>query len=76
MQNGEDNRLTHALVNKALKPALDIVEKEWRETFRAAQKKGSASKDATKDGRGALIIVGKMDQDKFFSNGQAIHLLH
>ena len=76
MQNGEDNRLTHALVNKALKPALDIVEKEWRETFRVAQKKGPASKDATKDGRGALIIVGKMDQDKFFSNGQAICLLH
>lgn len=59
MHNGEDNRLTHDLINKALKPALDIVEREWREDRRSA--KG--------DGRGALIIIGRRDQDKFFSNG-------
>lgn len=73
MQNGDDNRLTHALVNDALKPALDIVEREWRQTYRAAQVKG-ASKEGGKDGRGALIITGKLDQNKFFSNGAFLPL--
>jgi len=42
-----------------------MVEREWREQMRAAQ----ASND--KEGaRGALIIVGRRDQDKFFSNGE------
>jgi Delta3-Delta2-enoyl-CoA isomerase len=67
LHNGIDNRLTEVLVEKAIKPALDVVEKEWRETWRASKAKGKAA--AEDEGKGALIIVGKRDQDKFFSNG-------
>jgi len=64
LHNGQDNRLTVNLVDNALKPALDAVEKSWREGWRAAQQtKGKEG------GKGALIIVGRRDQDKFFSNG-------
>ncbi|KII89779.1 hypothetical protein PLICRDRAFT_138074 [Plicaturopsis crispa FD-325 SS-3] len=64
LHNGQDNRLTETLVDHGLKPALDAVEKHWREQWRPAQ----ATK--TKEGgAGALIIVGRRDQDKFFSNG-------
>ena len=45
-------------------PALDMVEREWRGQLRAA--KQSNDKEG---GKGALIIVGRRDQDKFFSNG-------
>jgi hypothetical protein len=45
-------------------PALDAVERSWREKWRAAR----AASDSN-GGGGALIIVGKRDQDKFFSNG-------
>ncbi|KAL5526411.1 hypothetical protein ACEPAF_8134 [Sanghuangporus sanghuang] len=71
MHNGEDNRLTHELINGALKPALDVVEREWREVWRAAQAANRLESTAgpVSDGRGALIIVGKRDQNKFFSNG-------
>ena len=48
-------------------PALDIVEREWRERQRAALKS-----KMLEEGKGALIIVGKRDQDKFFSNGLLI----
>ena len=73
MHNGEDNRLTHALINSALKPALDVVEAEWRESWRAAQSAGRKKADALagKDGRGALILIGNRSQDKFFSNGKS-----
>jgi len=64
LHNGQDNRLTQDLINKGIMPALDIVERDWREQFRLAQAK--KEKDGAK---GALIIVGKRDQDKFFSNG-------
>jgi len=47
-----------------LKPALDVVERDWREQWRAAQSSGDKE-----GGKGALIIVGRRDQDKFFSNG-------
>lgn len=71
MHNGEDNRLTHDLINRALKPALDIVEAEWRESWRAAQSLSRKKSDvaAGKDGRGALILIGNRSQNKFFSNG-------
>lgn len=46
-------------------PALDIVEKEWRASHTAASKSGDK-----KGAHGALIISGKVDQDKFFSNGK------
>ena len=45
-------------------PALDMVEREWRGQMRAA--KQSNDKEG---GKGSLIIVGRRDQDKFFSNG-------
>lgn len=64
LHNGEDNRLTLELVDNGLKPALDTVEREWRKQWRAAQ--NAKNSEA---GKGALIIVGRKDQDKFFSNG-------
>ncbi|OCH95445.1 ClpP/crotonase [Obba rivulosa] len=64
MHNGEDSRLSEAFIEEALKPALDAVESSWRQAWRAA----SAAKDK-EGGKGALIIVGKRSQDKFFSNG-------
>jgi hypothetical protein len=47
-----------------MRPALDAVEKHWRERWRKAWEAGDRE-----GGRGALIIVGRRDQDKFFSNG-------
>ena len=61
LRNGVDNHLTGQVINHAIKPALDVVEKQWREQWRPAQK--------VKGAKGALIIVGKRSQDKFFSNG-------
>ena len=62
LHNGQDNRLTSTLINHGLKPALDVVERDWRDRRRTV-------KDKT-GGKGALIIVGRRDQDKFFSNGE------
>jgi len=67
LHNGFDNRLTADLIHKGIMPALDIVEREWRERQRAALKS-----KVLEEGKGALIIVGKRDQDKFFSNGPPI----
>ncbi|PIL35763.1 hypothetical protein GSI_02493 [Ganoderma sinense ZZ0214-1] len=64
MHNGADNRLTEFFLTQALKPALDTVERLWRENWRAAV----ASKDE-KLAQGAVILVGNTQQDKFFSNG-------
>ncbi|KAF8222086.1 hypothetical protein L208DRAFT_1382011 [Tricholoma matsutake] len=64
MHNGQDNRLTSTLLNQGFRPALDAVEKEWREQWRTAKQ----NKDKN-GGKGAVIIVGRRDQDKFFSNG-------
>ncbi|KDR78919.1 hypothetical protein GALMADRAFT_244576 [Galerina marginata CBS 339.88] len=64
LHNGVDNRLTHELINQGFMPALDIVEREWRE-----QQRSALQNKKLEDGKGALIIVGKRDQDKFFSNG-------
>ncbi|KAJ7160251.1 ClpP/crotonase-like domain-containing protein [Mycena filopes] len=64
LHNGLDNRLTPALVDFALKPALNAVEAHWRTQWRAVQ--GAKDKSG---GNGALIFVGKKGQDKFFSNG-------
>ncbi|KAF9064177.1 ClpP/crotonase-like domain-containing protein [Rhodocollybia butyracea] len=66
LHNGQDSRLTHELVNQGLKPALNTVEKEWRESWRLRHRDQKANKG---EGKGALIIVGRRDQDKFFSNG-------
>jgi len=64
LHNGEDSRITRTLIDEAFKPALDAVERHWREQWRDAK----LSKDS-KGGGGALIIVGKRSQNKFFSNG-------
>ncbi|KAJ4480076.1 ClpP/crotonase-like domain-containing protein [Lentinula aciculospora] len=66
LHNGQDSRLTHELINSGLKPALNTVEKEWRESWRTHMRDQKANKE---EGKGALIIVGRRDQDKFFSNG-------
>jgi len=64
LHNGQDNRLTQELINKGLMPAFDIVEREWRGQLRVARQ--SNDKEG---GKGSLIVVGRRDQDKFFSNG-------
>ena len=74
LHNGEDNRLSNDLIDRALKPALDVVEREWRVRWRQAQTV-AANKTNKEDiskslGRGALVIIGKRDQNKYFSNGE------
>lgn len=64
MHNGKDNRLTSEFLVTVLAKALDIVEKDWRTA------NGEAS-----GGSGALIISGKQDQEKFFSNGSFVYSL-
>ncbi|KIM84302.1 hypothetical protein PILCRDRAFT_818642 [Piloderma croceum F 1598] len=64
LHNGEDSRLTTVMIDHAIKPALDAVERHWREQWRSAQ--NVKGKEGAK---GALVIVGKRSQDKFFSNG-------
>jgi hypothetical protein len=59
--------LTPTLINQGFKPALDTVERDWREQWRTAKK----NKDKN-GGKGAVIIVGRRDQDKFFSNGESL----
>ncbi|KAF9513432.1 hypothetical protein BS47DRAFT_967840 [Hydnum rufescens UP504] len=57
MHYGVDNRINHDLIDKVFLKALDLVEKDWRWS-------------TTEVGApGALIIVGKKSQQKFFSNG-------
>jgi len=59
LHNGQDSRLTTRMINEALRPALDVIEQSWYATRDKQTNKGA----------GALIIVGRRDQDKFFSNG-------
>jgi len=64
LHNGVDNRLVKPLINEALRPALQIVEREWRKE----RAEGKAKKDKNA-GTAALVIVGRLTQEKFFSNG-------
>ncbi|KAN0120970.1 ClpP/crotonase-like domain containing protein [Russula decolorans] len=64
LHNGVDNRLVKSLINDAFKPALQIVEREWRKE----RAEGRAKQDKNA-GTAALVIVGRLDQEKFFSNG-------
>lgn len=64
LHNGQDSRLTTRMIDEALRPALDVVEHSWHA---ARDKQVNDVKDSK--GAGALIIVGRRDQDKFFSNG-------
>lgn len=72
LHNGQDSRLTHELINQGLKPALNTVEKDWRESWRIHMRDQKVNTD---EGKGALIIVGRRDQDKFFSNGVSSYVL-
>ncbi|KAI6133520.1 ClpP/crotonase-like domain-containing protein [Pisolithus thermaeus] len=69
LHNGEDSRLTKQMIDDAIRPALDVVEEHWNRNraspLTARNKKGSSGDG----GDGALIIIGKRNQDKFFSNG-------
>ena len=56
--------MVNTLINDAFKPALQIVEREWRKEREEGKTK--KHKDA---GAAALVIVGRLDQEKFFSNG-------
>ena len=62
MHHGKDNRLTSFFLLNVLRKALDAVEKDWRGYADAAGESGAP---------GALIISGKHDQQKFFSNGKS-----
>lgn len=74
LQNGVHNVLALAFVNDVIRPALDVVEEEWRESLEAARVKGkSAGPD---EGKGALILIGRRDQNKFFSNGKVNSSAH
>ncbi|KAI0279273.1 ClpP/crotonase [Russula aff. rugulosa BPL654] len=64
LHNGVDNRFVKSLINDAFKPALQIVEREWRKE----RAEGRAKQDKNA-GTAALVIVGRLDQEKFFSNG-------
>ncbi|KAI0032518.1 ClpP/crotonase [Vararia minispora EC-137] len=70
IHNPPDNRLTRAVIAFGLSPALDQVEREWRNirtSVQAARQRGIEQNENI--GSGALIIVGMRGQDKFFSNG-------
>jgi hypothetical protein len=54
MRNGQDNRLVAHFLRESLLKGLEIVEKDWR---------------TTPNTPGALVISGRKDQQKFFSNG-------
>ncbi|KAN0092839.1 ClpP/crotonase-like domain containing protein [Tylopilus felleus] len=69
LHNGEDSRLTARLIDDALRPALDVVEKHWTSNTLTALASQHPDPTESNAGEGALIIVGKRDQDKFFSNG-------
>ena len=64
LHNGPENRLVKTLINDAFKPALQTVERAWRKE--SAEGKARKEKHA---GAAALVIVGRLDQEKFFSNG-------
>ncbi|KAF9648801.1 ClpP/crotonase [Thelephora ganbajun] len=67
LHNGVDNVLALTFINDAIRPALDVVEDEWKKSLKAAKAKGKSV--GPDEGKGALIIIGKRNQNKFFSNG-------
>ena len=68
LHNGPHNVLALTFINDAIRPALEVVEEEWRKSLKAARAEGKSA--ATNEGKGALVIIGKRDQNKFFSNGE------
>ena len=68
LHNGVHNVLALTFINDAIRPALDAIEEEWRKSITAAKAKGKSV--ALDEGNGAVIIIGKRGQNKFFSNGK------
>jgi hypothetical protein len=68
LDNGDDSRLTSTLITRGLIPAMHVVEREWR-ALREAAIQQDAKKNPNSGAPGALVIVGRRSQDKFFSNG-------
>lgn len=48
-------------MESAILPALDYVEREWLK---------SPAHEKSEYAKGALMIVGRRNQEKFFSNGK------
>ncbi|KAI6039812.1 ClpP/crotonase-like domain-containing protein [Pisolithus marmoratus] len=69
LHNGEDSRLTKRMIDDAIRPALDVVEEHWNRNRGFSPTTRSTSVPNGDGGEGALIIIGKRKQDKFFSNG-------
>ncbi|KAG8886833.1 hypothetical protein FRB98_000915, partial [Tulasnella sp. 332] len=66
LQNGAENRLSVELMQKAINPALDIVEKEH---FKLRNTPPESTPEGAEYKGGALIITGLRSQSKFFCNG-------
>lgn len=69
LHNGEDSRLTKRMIDDAIRPALDVVEEHWNRNKASSPTTWSKKGTSEDGGDGALIIIGKRNQDKFFSNG-------
>jgi hypothetical protein len=65
-----DNRLTPDFIRRAIMPALDDLEREWR-----ADKEGQLEGGPGK-GQAALVTVGLRDRDRFFSNVRSASSAH
>lgn len=71
LHNGVHNVLSLAFINDAIRPALDLIEEEWRKSVKGAKAKGKSA--APGEGNGAVIVIGKRNQNKIFSNGRSSH---
>ena len=69
LHNGVHNVLSLTFINDAIRPALDLVEEEWGKSVKDAKAKGKSA--APGEGNGAVIIIGKRNQNKLFSNGRS-----
>jgi hypothetical protein len=68
--NKTENILTHEAINVGFKPALDLVEREWRTAWRRSRRrtqKSESDEELTGDGSGALIITG---HGRYFCGGK------
>ena len=69
LHNGVHNVLSLIFINDAIRPVLDLVEEEWRKSVKDAKAKRKSATPG--EGNGAVIIVGKRNQNKYFSNGRS-----
>ena len=70
LHNRSENLLTHEVINHGLKPALDVVEQEWRMMWRKTRTRRNMEQESSAepiaDGCGALIITS---HGKYFCGG-------